>query len=433
MNPSIASVQPAIEPVGASDRLVRNGLFVVTFLLIWVSLTPFSDLSIDQIETANVGNLISQASALGLTAALAVFVACHQPTMLRKAVTPILVLTLGWFMLSAVVSNHPEIAVRRVVLAALTIFQASVFLLVPPSREDFARMLGICTLVVLVACYVGVAVVPSLAIHQFGDVREPELAGSWRGVYAHKNGAGSAMAVMICFGLFVRQVWSRPIGLLIIVAAAFFLVMTGAKSPLQLLPVVLVIAWLAARVQHPLALVPLLLAAPALICVLTIGSVTSDTILGLLDHVISDSSFTGRDVIWNFAMEYTGRRPWFGYGFHAFWGTNELLEGWTPHESWGFKATDAHNGYLNLSVMTGVIGLALALCWIVVQPLVDYVRCRAKGGDPVLLTLFVQIWLFGLCLAGFESVFFSGGSALWFMIVASIMGLRFQQAFALRR
>jgi hypothetical protein len=30
-------------------------------------------------------------------------------------------------------------------------------------------------------------------------------------------------------------------------------------------------------------------------------------------------------------------------------------------------------------------------------------------------------------------VFFSGGSALWFMIVASIMGLRFQQAFALRR
>ncbi|MPZ37714.1 MAG: hypothetical protein GEU95_06570 [Rhizobiales bacterium] len=434
MTVSVLSTQPVVEPFGASERLLRSALFVVTFLLVWITVTPFSDLSsADLLETANVGNLIGQLTTLALTAALAVFVARHQPHLLVKAITPILILTLAWFALSAMLSDHSGVAMRRVVLAALTIFQAAVFLLLPPGREDFGRLLGTCALIVLAICYVGIVAAPGLAIHQIADVREPELAGSWRGLFTHKNGAGAAMALLIFIGLFVRQAWSRWIGVLIIALAAFFLVMTNAKSPLQLLPVVLMVGWLAARVRNPLALACLLLSAPTAIGVLTIGSVVFEPIREFLDGVISDPTFTGRDIIWTFAIDHTAQRPWFGFGFHAFWGTNELLEGWNNQESWGYKATDAHNGFLNLSVMTGVVGLALALAWMVVQPVVDYARCRAKDVDPALITLFLQIWLFGLCLAGFESVFFSGGSAIWFMIVASILGLRFHQAFSLRR
>jgi hypothetical protein len=53
--------------------------------------------------------------------------------------------------------------------------------------------------------------------------------------------------------------------------------------------------------------------------------------------------------------------------------------------------------------------------------------------DPALTTLFLQIWLFGLCLSSFESVYFSGGSSVWFMIMVAIIGLRFQTTFQLRR
>jgi O-antigen ligase len=176
-----------------------------------------------------------------------------------------------------------------------------------------------------------------------------------------------------------------------------------------------------------------LLLAPAAIAVLTIGSIAVEPVRALLDVLVADPTFTGRDVIWRFAIEHTAQRPWFGFGLHAFWGTSAFLDGWNPQESWGYRATDAHNGFLNLAVMTGVAGTVLAAGWIVVQPVVDYLRCRAQGTDPALVTLFVQIWLFGLCLAGFESVFFGGGSALWFMIVVAILGLRYQRTFPLRR
>ena len=48
------------------------------------------------------------------------------------------------------------------------------------------------------------------------------------------------------------------------------------------------------------------------------------------------------------------------------------------------------------------------------------------GRDDPLTLLFVQIWLFGTSLSAFEAVFFSGGSPHWFMMVAAIIGLRYQ-------
>src|SRR5262249_12971329 len=132
-----------------------------------------------------------------------------------------------------------------------------------------------------------------------------------------------------------------------------------------------------------------------------------------------------------FALNHIGQRPLTGFGFQAFWGTPELVISGNIHESWGYRASDAHNGYLNIAVMTGVVGLVIALIWIVAQPLVDVIRNPAGRSDPLMLML-VQIWLFGVVLAAFESTFFSGGSCLWSMMIVSIVGLRYLATMPLR-
>jgi O-antigen ligase len=146
----------------------------------------------------------------------------------------------------------------------------------------------------------------------------------------------------------------------------------------------------------------------------------------LVVALMKDPSFTGRDVIWSFALDRLAQRPLFGYGFEAFWGMPDLLALWSPQEQWGLRASDAHNGCLNLAVTTGLVGLGLALTWFVLQPFADFRRAREVANDPALTALFLQIWLFGLCLGGFESVFFAGGSALWSLMIVAIIGLRFQ-------
>ncbi len=147
----------------------------------------------------------------------------------------------------------------------------------------------------------------------------------------------------------------------------------------------------------------------------------------MITSLMPDASYTGRDEIWLFAIDHVLKKPITGFGFQAFWGTGDLIFNWAVSESWGMRASDAHNGYLNVAVMTGLVGLALTLVWVVLQPLADLSDAGAKHFDPALTTLFTQIWIFGLLLSSVESVLFSGGDTLWFMMVASIIGLRLQR------
>ena len=409
------------------DRLVRSVLFLVAFLLIWLTARPFPDLSNTKaLESAAGGNPVGQVIMLLLTGTLAVFAYANRLHLVLKAATPILILVFLWFACSAVLSLYPALAARRLVLAALVIFQATVFLLLPQDRTHFARLLAAGSLTVLLLCYAGVIFAPEHSIHQISDIAEPQLAGNWRGFFAHKNGAGAGMGILIIFGIYVFRACSGVLGSLIVALAAVFLVFTESKSPLTLLPLALVISVVFVRLRRPVAKFITALIVPAIIAVLTIGSVQFDAINALVGKLTSDPSFTGRNDIWEFTLAHIAQRPIFGFGYQAFWRTSELVNSWTYLESWGYRASDAHNGYLDIALTTGLVGLVLALGWIVVQPVLDQVRTPPVSVDPALNMMFVQTWLFALYLSGFESELFSNGSIVWFMAAASIIGLRLQ-------
>jgi O-antigen ligase len=435
MTVTASSSPPASRTGFSRDRAVRSLLFVATFLLIWLTAQPFHDLSDPKVlEPVGDGNFLGQSLALILTASLAAFVVLTDARLLLRTLTPILVLTLFWFALSAAACAEPFLAARRLVLAILTIFQASVFLLLPSDREHFGGLLATGALIVLALCYAGIIFVPELSIHQTGDLQEPELAGDWRGAFGHKNGAGASMVMLIFIGIFVFRSFSSILGALVVVLAVIFLVFTRSKSPMWLLPCVLFSTPLVLASRRISTKLVFSLGLPIVISVLTIGSVSSDFIGTVVHSLLSDPSFTGRDVIWRFTLDHIAERPVLGYGFQAFWGTSELKSAWSYLESWGYRASDAHNSYLNVAVMTGVVGLALAMIWTAAQPIKDQLLVqREHGDDAALNTLFVQAWLFGLCISGFESVLFDGGNVIWFMMLVATAGFRYQAVAKLAR
>jgi O-antigen ligase len=419
---------------GRSDRLVRDVLFLATFLLVCLTATPFPDLSDPKLlEPVGGGNLAGQILTLVLTASLAAFVYLKDARIFLKAFTPILAITFLWFACSAAFSPYADLAARRLVLAGLTIFQAAVFLLLPQDRDHFSRLLAVGALAVLLLCYAGVVFLPEHSIHHASDLAEPELAGNWRGFFTHKNGAGAAMVVLIFIGIFVIRTLSAPLGLLIILLAVGFLVFTESKSPLVLLLPVLIASGVLVRLRSPVLKCIAAAGLPLSIAIVTVGSVTLEPVTSLVYRFMSDPSFTGRDEIWVFAIDHIAQRPIVGWGFQAFWGTPELVSAWTYLESWGYRASDAHNGFLNIAVMTGLVGLLLSLIWVLVQPLADLIRTPPERSDPALTLLLVQVWLFGLCLCGFESELFNGGSIVWFMSLVAIIGLRYQATAQLAR
>ncbi|MCA6125691.1 O-antigen ligase family protein, partial [Bradyrhizobium sp. WSM 1704] len=283
---------------GGAIGVLGPPLFVATLLFYLITLTPFIDLSGADAgdPAADRSNTINQIVFLGLTASL--WLTAFSSPARHLAVRPrsLLIVTLLWFAIVSAVSAHPDLALKRVVLAALTIVNAGIFLLLPRSERQFAGMLTMCCLGALLLAYIGIALLPQLAIHQASETREPMNAGLWRGHFAHKNVAAAAMVVISFVGLYLYATGRRIAGAVITLLAVVFLPQTGGKSSTAALPGILAIAWIFER--WPAIRIPLVFLGLATFNIVTIGCSISPAMRELVALVGVDPTFTNRIDIW---------------------------------------------------------------------------------------------------------------------------------------
>jgi O-antigen ligase len=332
----------------------------------------------------------------------------------------------SWFFIVAILSNYPMQSMKTVVLAILTVMNASIFLLLPSSERQFGKLVAIGTLIMLGFAYYGVIFKPLVAIHQASELREPMNAGFWRGHFTHKNAAAGAMVMAAFFGFFVMRVWSRFLGLVIICLAWFFLLHTGGKTASAMLPAVLVISWFFERYRA--LRIPIALGGVAAFNLLAVGSAVIPPFRELVNSFGVDPTFTNRADIWRFAFTAIEDNPIIGYGMKAFWQTRELVYSNNSIETWAVEAYNAHNSFIDIWLLTGLPGLIMTLFFVLFMPLKALMR---KDGMPEeqshITRLFVRVWLYTLYTAGLESVFFDSGSYQWFSFCVALYAFRLQK------
>jgi O-antigen ligase len=401
-------------------------LFTAMLLFYLITLTPFIDLSAaDASDAATTkSNRFNQIIYLGLTAALWLAVFASPARHLVARPRGLLITLFLWFAIAAAVSSQPDLALKRVFLATLTIVNGSILLLLPRSERQFAGMLAICCLGALGLAYLGVTLMPQLAIHQASEIREPMNAGLWRGHFAHKNVAAAAMVIISFAGLYLFSTGRRIVGGVMVLLAIVFLTRTGGKSAALALPGILAIAWIFERWRA--VRIPMVVLGIAAVNILTIGCAVSPAMRDLVAQFGIDPSFTNRTDIWKVGAAAAMDNPLTGYGFQLFWQTDEMVHKGGAAASWAFAAFNGHNAYLDMAITTGLPGLVLTLVMLVWLPLRDIARAEATANDPALTRFFVRIWLYGILVACVESLFFQSGSLIWFMLVVAIFGLHLQ-------
>jgi O-antigen ligase len=401
-------------------------LFVATTLFYLITLTPFIDLSVANAgdPAADRSSTLNQIVFLGLTVSLWLTVFSSPARCLAVRPRGPLIATLLWFAIVSAMSAHPDLALKRVVLATLTIVNGGIFLLLPRSERQFAGMLAMCCLGTLALSYLGVALQPLLAIHQASEIREPMNAGLWRGHFAHKNVAAAAMVVISFAGLYLYGTGRRMAGGAITLLAVVFLTQTGGKSSSAALPAILAIAWIFERWRA--IRIPMVFLGLAAFNTITIGCSISPAMRALVARLGVDPTFTNRIDIWRIGASAVADKPLTGYGFQLFWQTDEMVYSKGGAESWAFAAFNGHNAYLDAAITTGIPGLVLTLVLLVWLPLRDVARAEARDNDPALTRLFIRIWLYGVFAGCVESLYFQSGSLVWFVFIVSIFGLRLQ-------
>ncbi|MCJ2071027.1 O-antigen ligase family protein [Methylobacterium sp. J-030] len=410
-------------------RVLLNG---AVFVLLWnhVWLKDLSDRSI--LAASEDGSLLTQVLFLVAGGAMALAIRRIGVRHLQPLMTRPLLLCAVWLGLTTLLSIEPSLSLRRLALFVIAAMLSAGVLIVARSPRQLALSLAGAALVIVLASYLAVAFVPSLAIHSAFDVNsDPSHPGLWRGIFPQKNEAGAAMVILVIVGLYVATAANRVLGWAIVLLAAGFLLASGSKTAIVLLPVILGVTGLCQVVTGGFARGLLLLGPVAGFSLISIGSVLVPSIQEAVGTLLTDATFTGRSEIWQFAIDNILIRPWHGWGIGAFWMTERTMYAGSEELTWVNTVDHAHNAYLDTALIGGLPFLALTVAAFVLAPVRDLQRVAGGARLDAETMLFLRLWFLGLVSASFETVLWNGNNATCCLFMMAVFGLRLRTRYAL--
>ena len=272
---------------------------------------------------------------------------------LRHAVRlPFIVLLIIVVMASVFWSIDAGITFRRGIAIAMT----TVFGLVLAARYgwlNLLRLFGLCWLILAVGSFLMGAFVPSL-----GRMAEVHV-GAWQGLWWEKNTLGGFMSratLLFAVLAFGDRAWRRTWIFALVLSFLLVLLSTSKTALLgALVGFAVVAAGLIVRRGPRFALSVFWLAGVAAAAVIAVVVVNPGLVFELLGR---DATLTGRTQIWSALGGMIAERPWLGYGYGTFWEAGSV-PGEKVRTLLEWDAPTAHNGWLEVLLSVGYVGLVL--------------------------------------------------------------------------
>jgi exopolysaccharide production protein ExoQ len=307
-------------------------------------------------------------------------------------------------------AESPDIVLRR----AIAIGGTTLFGVVIAIRLTFAEQLRLfrwTNRLIAALSLALMAVSPHSVIATVGE--------GWaiRGVFIHKNHAGAAMALGFLMEWYFKETSARAKLLRRISLFVFFVFLVAANSATSLVAVIATILvvscfnFLHVRCKIPLQLI---------FALVLIGSGTA---LALQDVALQalgrNTDLTGRTELWAFVFSMIAKRPLLGYGLSGFWmgASEETLD---AQKFLGWNPIYAHNGYLEIALSLGIVGLLLVLFIIGtgLKRVLANPQMNQSAGNmwPIAFFVFVLVHNMGECTLLMQN------SLEWSLCIATVIG-----------
>lgn len=273
---------------------------------------------------------------------------------------------LAYMFLSAFWSDMTLIVLKRWVREAIVVLMALVVMSETDPREAFGSVLRRVAYILIPFSVVLIKYYPSLG-RLYGRWSGLEM---WTGVTGQKNTLGRLCMISILFLLFALwQRWqkqSRVSGRyekwadISVIAIAAYLLKGADSSTSTATLFVGAVLFLSLHFLRRLKLTVPLLGLSALV-VFLIGFGVSTPLLGgatvasVSSSLGRDNTLTGRTEVWAAVLPAVAQQPLFGYGFGSFW---------TDARRQLYDIPTAHNGYLDILLELGAVGLIFYTGWL---------------------------------------------------------------------
>ncbi|HWK48160.1 MAG TPA: O-antigen ligase family protein [Stellaceae bacterium] len=337
-----------------------------TLLYVLIGHAPFQHTPSGYTDDVSPINRWIWLALLGLSAPI-LWVRRRDVVTLAMAMWPLLVLYV-WFGLSTRWALDNAASTRRFILyiVALVIFTA-VAVGIRNIRSTHRVLLYGTALVVLIDLGSWL-VLPRLAMTGLG------LAG----IHSHKNGAGVvalfALLVAMTYVPMARTIFSRAGVVILALLCLVLLILTRSSTSisiglgvLALLPVVVVVLRRSGPTMTVIAGAAAIMLLAGVFCYIAWAGLSAHDAW----RPFAGITFTDRTDVWAFTLSEIWKRPYLGVGFNSFWDIETALQPSLYKGLWFASGTEftneSHNGFLDLCVTTGLVGLVAGVLVMVRQ------------------------------------------------------------------
>jgi O-antigen ligase len=378
----------------------------------------------DLASEVDTGNIKFQAFTLAIYSIGLLYLLVERGRLPKLLLGNWALLTLTAFALfSSFWSYYPEASFRRAFALVLTTSFAF-YLVVRYTPRELMQMVAWALFLGAVLSFVLVILYPNSTIH-----RGP-LAGSWLGSFGHKNRLGRRMALaVVIFFLFLLEEggktrWFNWAGLLM---CGFMLAMSQSRTAwvttMALLMFIPMLRFLrGGRLPMSLRVGSLLI-----LGFVVVMAVTQFLVIGL-EAMGRDLTFTGRTTIWGYAIVAGMEHSMLGAGYRAFW-TPEGAS-YVYARLWGVIG-NGHNGYLDVWLELGFVGLGLFLVMFFIG--ISRAYRRLIRSSDIAGLFYMLIMIYSLIYSFTEKFLLEQSELTWVLIMITLIYLTPRRAPAVNR
>jgi len=241
--------------------------------------------------------------------------------------------------------------------------------------------------------------------------------GAWRGLWLEKNNLGGNMTVGFGFSVAAAVLAPQRRRLWLVFAGLSLLLVAASTSKTALVVLALMLGcmgfiWLVRR--GPAAGVSAGWA--GLVGVMLIVAVWLFAADAIFDLLGKDATLTGRTGIWDGINRVMVGHEWTGYGYGAIWDDDDPFAplAWITHYA-GFRASHAHNGWMEIWLGIGLIGVIAFGFWFI-ETWFRAVWATFAGGDGAWVALpFIAAYSIAMLT---ESITLTWHDMRWVLFVA---------------
>lgn len=343
-----------------NSKIARFTFLILLFLTIWGTSIPFGE-RVKDIASLSSTNVINQVlySLLFLFSVFTLVSKKHELFNIIKR-EKFIFLFIAFAFLSIIWSDYSFITFKRIFRISTVSLTIISFLLHVDSARDILKYFKYILYPYLVLTIIVVLVIPGALDPQFH---------TWRGFTSHKNTLGqiALISVFLCYIIYKVEntSYARIVASLMLILSV--LILLGAFSSTSILTFVFFIG-MALLFSVDVFFKPLgigraisFIIVLSFFCIIIVIAIWLPEMVNVIPGLFGkDTTFSGRTDLWNYLISEFPSNSILGTGYQAFWITDSKKV-IVLYESFVWLPYQAHNGFIDIMIQTGIIGLGLSI------------------------------------------------------------------------